>query len=199
MKNIFFSLILIAFLMLGCNSNKLADNPVSNQSNDIGNLSKGSSELHKELALARASTAKYHDIENAIEDGYVDINVVVQNMGYHLLNVSNWDAFDPGKPALLVYSKNSVNGKMRLVAVEYAVPSKDKHPKGSLVMMTCGNMMEILISGNAMPGFGIITPMGCLASITHVYMLMRPMLIIHKQQYTYCLSPQERGLFYFYS
>ena len=121
--------VIIVFVISGCNS-KPSDNPVSNQSNDMGNLTKPSSELHKELALARASTAKYHDIENAIEDGYVDINVVVQNMGYHLLNFSNWDAFDPGKPALLVYSKNSVNGKMRLVAVEYAVPNTGQAPEG---------------------------------------------------------------------
>jgi len=121
--------VIIVFVISGCNS-KPSDNPVSNQSNDMGNLTKPSSELHKELALARASTAKYHDLENAIEDGYVDINVVVQEMGYHLLNVSNWDAFDPGKPALLVYSKNSVNGKMRLVAVEYAVPNTGQAPEG---------------------------------------------------------------------
>ena len=125
----FFSLLFFAALMLGCNSMP-SDNPVSNQSNDMGNLSKPSSELQKELALARSSTAKYHDIEEAIKDGYVDINVVVQEMGYHLLKVENWDAFDPGKPALLVYSKNAVTGKMRLVAVEYAVPNTGQEPEG---------------------------------------------------------------------
>ena len=43
MKNIslfFFSLIIVAALMLGCNSENPADNPVSDQSNDIGNLNK---------------------------------------------------------------------------------------------------------------------------------------------------------------
>ena len=90
--------------MLGCNS-KPSDNAVFNQNDGIGNMSKGSSGLQKELALARPSTAKYHDIENAIQDGYVDITVVVQHMGYHLLKIDNWDAFYPGKPALLVYSK----------------------------------------------------------------------------------------------
>lgn len=133
MKNIslfLFSLIFFTVLMLGCNSEQMADNPVSNQSSGKENLSKPSSELEEELALARSSTVKYHDIEKAIEDGYVDINVVVQNMGYHLLKVENWDAFDPGKPALLVYSKNSVTGKMRLVAVEYAVPNTGQAPEG---------------------------------------------------------------------
>ena len=134
MKNIslfFFSLIIVAAITSGCNSEKAADSPTSVQSNDIGKLSKSNSaQLQKELALARSSTAKYHRIEKAIEDGYVDINVVVQHMGYHLLKVENWDAFDPGKPALLVYSKNPVNGKMRLVAVEYAVPNTGQAPEG---------------------------------------------------------------------
>ena len=133
MKNIslfLFSLIIVAALMLGCNSEHPADNPVSNQSNDIGKLNKPSSELQKELALARSATAKYHIMERAIDDGYVDVNVVVQNMGYHLLKVENWDSFDPGKPALLVYSKNPMNGKMRLVAVEYAVSSIGGPPEG---------------------------------------------------------------------
>ena len=133
MKNIslfLFSLIIVAALMLGCNSERPTDNPVSNQSNDIGKLNKPSSEVQKELALARSATAKYHDLETAKADGYFDAMAVVQNMGYHYINIENWNAFDPGKPALLVYSKNPVNGKMRLVAVEYAVPSIGVPPEG---------------------------------------------------------------------
>ena len=45
MKNIslfLFSLIIVAALMLGCNSEQLADNPISDQNNDIGKLSKPS-------------------------------------------------------------------------------------------------------------------------------------------------------------
>jgi len=125
-----FTLIIAAVLMGGCNTEESPDNPVSG--NDIKKLNKPSSELNKELALARSATAKFHDIETAENDenGYIDINVVVQNMGYHLLNANNWDAFDPGKPALLVYSKSPVTGKMRLVAVEYAVPSIGGPPEG---------------------------------------------------------------------
>lgn len=132
MKNILlvlFSFIIAAVVMTGCNSQELSDNPISNQSKDIGRIVKHNAELQQELALARSSTAQYHNIDKAIEDGYVDINVVVQNMGYHLLKGENIDGtFDPGKPPLLVYSKNPVNGKMRLVAVEYAVPYDDNNP-----------------------------------------------------------------------
>jgi len=133
MKNIYlflFSLLIIAVIIGGCKSEELADNPISDQSNDIGNLSKPSSEVQKELALARSATAKYHDLETAKADGYFDAMAVVQHMGYHYINTNNWDAFDPGKPALLVYSKNPVNGKMRLVAVEYAVPGNGHVPEG---------------------------------------------------------------------
>jgi hypothetical protein len=134
MKNIslfLFPIIIAGLVMVGCNSENLIESPVSDKSNDIGNLGKFSSETLKELAIARSSTAKYHDFNTAIEDGYVDINVVVQNMGYHYLKNENVDSnFDPGKPAILVYSKNPVNGNMRLVAVEYAVPNTEPEPEG---------------------------------------------------------------------
>ena len=55
-------------------------------------------------------------------DGYVDIDVVIPNMGRHFLKVSLLDAkFEAERPELLVYSPHE-NGRMELVAVEYAVP-----------------------------------------------------------------------------
>lgn len=75
-----------------------------------------------ELQQARAATARYRDIKNAMKDGYVDIDVVRQNMGYHFLKMDNLDAtFDFKKPEILVYNKME-DGSMQLVAVEYAVP-----------------------------------------------------------------------------
>ena len=75
-----------------------------------------------ELQQARAATARYRDIKNAVKDGYVDIDVVRQNMGYHFLKMDNLDAtFDFRKPEILVYNKME-DGSMQLVAVEYAVP-----------------------------------------------------------------------------
>ncbi|MEJ2615246.1 MAG: hypothetical protein P8Z35_09815 [Ignavibacteriaceae bacterium] len=134
MKNIslfLFTLIIAAVIMVGCNTEESPDNPVSGQSNDIVKLNKPTSELQKELALARSATAKYHRLEVAMDDGYDTPGPVVQNMGYHYINPDNiGDTFDPGKPAILVYSKNPVNGKMRLVAVEYAVPDNNPIPQG---------------------------------------------------------------------
>jgi hypothetical protein len=75
-----------------------------------------------ELQRARRATARYHDIRNAVADGYVDINVVIPNMGRHFLKDSLLDAkFEAERPELLVYSPHE-NGRMELVAVEYAVP-----------------------------------------------------------------------------
>jgi hypothetical protein len=75
-----------------------------------------------ELQRARRATARYHDIRNAVADGYVDIDVVIPNMGRHFLKVSLLDAkFEAERPELLVYSPHE-HGRMELVAVEYAVP-----------------------------------------------------------------------------
>ena len=78
----------------------------------------------QELMRARKATAKYTDISAAIADGYVDINVFIPNMGFHYLKMSELDAvFDPERPELLVYAQDLCEGQMRLVAVEYAVPT----------------------------------------------------------------------------
>lgn len=75
-----------------------------------------------ELQQARAATAKYRHIEKAIAEGYEDINIVRQGMGYHFMKAELMDAtFEVRKPELLVYEKLQ-DGSFRLVAVEYAVP-----------------------------------------------------------------------------
>ena len=75
-----------------------------------------------ELSKARMATARYQNIENALKDGYADINVVLPNMGRHFLNASLLDAtFDAERPELLVYTEQA-GGHRSLVAVEYAVP-----------------------------------------------------------------------------
>ena len=75
-----------------------------------------------ELRAARTATEKYRSIDKAIADGYTDINVVVQNMGFHLMKASLVDTtFNPGQPEILVYNKQH-DGSVQLVAVEYAVP-----------------------------------------------------------------------------
>ncbi len=80
-------------------------------------------ETYAQLAAARAATARYHNIENALADGYVDIDVFMPGMGYHFLHEGRLldGQFKADEPELLVYTIEK-NGKYRLVAVEYAVP-----------------------------------------------------------------------------
>lgn len=75
-----------------------------------------------ELQQVRAATAKYRNIENAKKDGYVDIEVDVENMGHHFMKPSLVDGtFDLKQPEILVYNKNH-EGQQELVAAEYAIP-----------------------------------------------------------------------------
>jgi hypothetical protein len=84
----------------------------------------------RELQQARATTAKYKNIENAIADGYQDIHVDVDNMGHHFMKVSLVDGiFDISHPEILVYNKDQ-RGVQQLVAVEYAVPLQEPQPEG---------------------------------------------------------------------
>ncbi len=83
-----------------------------------------------ELQQARAATAKYKNIENAIADGYQDIHVDMENMGHHFMKVSLVDGqFEISHPEILVYNKDH-RGIQQLVAVEYAVPLQYAQPEG---------------------------------------------------------------------
>ena len=79
------------------------------------------------LARTRAATARYHDVERAVADGYARTGECVAHptpgvggMGVHYVNVPLVldPAFDPERPEVLVYEPQK-NGRMRLVAVEW--------------------------------------------------------------------------------
>ena len=97
----------------------------SNQSGNIGGIGnyKGlDPQTEWELQQAKIATARYNNFDQAIADNYVDINVIVPEMGYHYLKLENLNTtFEYDKPEILVYNKEE-NGRMKLVAVEYAVP-----------------------------------------------------------------------------
>ena len=78
--------------------------------------------VDRELDDVRAATAAYAALDAALDAGYTDIDVVMQNMGHHYLNADLLDAtFEVDRPEILVYAPDA-GGTMRLVAVEYAVP-----------------------------------------------------------------------------
>ena len=128
-KIVLFSIVFLAIIIAGCESPSSSEAPV----NDEFALNKGivssktesgssNATLNQELALARASTAKYHNINKALADGYVDINLYIPNMGWHFLNEDLLDdTFEIDKPEILVYA-DKPGGGYRLVALEYAVP-----------------------------------------------------------------------------
>lgn len=132
MKNKLFSLLVTAILMMfvaGCELPNSADVPVHEDillekgiiSNSVESNATNAL-LNKELALARASTARYHNINNALADGYIDIGVYIPQMGWHFLNPALVDEnFDIDKPELLVYA-NKPDGGYKLVAIEYGTP-----------------------------------------------------------------------------
>jgi len=83
-----------------------------------------------ELEEARKATEKYRDINNAIADGYENIDVDVENMGHHYMKKAIVNGtFDFRKPEILVYHENE-DGDMELGAVEYAVPITEPQPEG---------------------------------------------------------------------
>jgi hypothetical protein len=76
-----------------------------------------------QLEEVRRATARFADVAQAEKEGYVDINLPIPQMGRHFLKPGLLDAtFDPSQPELLVYADDPCGGKVRLVAVEYAVP-----------------------------------------------------------------------------
>lgn len=82
-------------------------------------------ETNKDLAEARRATARYHDVANALEDGYVaDPHCAVREpdrgaaMGVHYVNQALTRLPpDAARPPILVYEPTADG--LRLVAVEY--------------------------------------------------------------------------------
>lgn len=123
---------MIGFLMTGCQKESLTTKQeeiqnkrgqsIQMEPNGFGNYTGLAPETVWELQQAKIATARYNNFDNAIADEYVDINVIVPEMGYHYLKLANLNAtFDYAKPEILVYNKEE-NGRMKLVALEYAVP-----------------------------------------------------------------------------
>ena len=123
------TILFIALVFTGCKKDVSVTTPAeeiqtaaSSNSKGFGNYTGLLPETVSELQKAKIATARYNDFDNAINDGFVDINVIVPEMGYHYLKADHLNAtFEYDKPEILVYNKEE-NGRMKLVAVEYAVP-----------------------------------------------------------------------------
>jgi hypothetical protein len=77
----------------------------------------------QELAQARRATARYHDVEQAEADGYVNFNLYESGEGFHYVKLSLIDeTFDPAQPEMLLYSPAPGGNRLELAGVEYLVP-----------------------------------------------------------------------------
>lgn len=82
-----------------------------------------SAATEQELARARSATARYHDVAQAVADGYTDINFYLSGEGFHYVKFSLIDAiFDPEQPEVLLYARVSGESRLELVGLEYLVP-----------------------------------------------------------------------------
>ena len=100
-------LLFVIVFFAGCNQQE--NSPVEG----VGNSGNDDSFLAKryylppvtmaELQQAKIATARYNNLENAIADGYADINVIVPHMGHHYMNAGYLNAgFEIDKPEILV-------------------------------------------------------------------------------------------------
>lgn len=72
----------------------------------------------RDIATARAATAKYHRLDVAIADGYVDTGLpCFDGQGYHYIRPDLLNTYDITAPTVLVYSPDG-----KLVAIEWVTP-----------------------------------------------------------------------------
>ena len=84
------------------------------------------SEISRDLAAARAASARYHRVELAVADGFVDTGHCVAlpdggaGMGIHFVNPTRMgdNHLDVTQPEVLLYEKDA-SGRFRLTGVEY--------------------------------------------------------------------------------
>ncbi len=80
------------------------------------------------VSRARAGTARYHELDSAITDGFRRIGGDFPGMGEHWVHAGRLMAsvVDPARPAILSYA--AIGGRPALVGVAYAVPLRAGEP-----------------------------------------------------------------------
>lgn len=117
-----------AFFFTACKQQEVNTprSEASSADNDQANFNLRSANINGrtllQLEQTRIATEKYKNIDSAFADGYIDINVVMPNMGYHFQKPGLVDSvFDFRHPEFLVYNKKA-DSTFQLVAVEYGIP-----------------------------------------------------------------------------
>lgn len=80
------------------------------------------STVNQQLAAARAATARYHDVNEALAAGFIDMGVNPgEGNAHEFVNFSRVDcALDATQPEALRYTDSGQG--LRLVALEYSIP-----------------------------------------------------------------------------
>jgi hypothetical protein len=118
--------VLMAFFMFaGCQKDEVDEAELFSSEME---LKKGDAEQNKLLAQLRQATAKYHNYDRAIADGFFlppgghcVSHPELGAMGFHYINPNAGLEVNPANPQVLIYEPTK-NGKMRLVGVEFIVP-----------------------------------------------------------------------------
>jgi hypothetical protein len=108
-----------------------------------------------DAAAVRAVTDKYHDVNAALADGYVEFYVCTEQpgvgtMGQHYVKLPlvGDPAVDPLQPEVLVYAPKR-NGGLKLVAVEYVtIAAAWQEAFGSTTPTVLGQDMLFRAAGN---------------------------------------------------
>lgn len=71
------------------------------------------------VANARAATAQFHDVHQAVQVGYVSTDLCVAGMGHHYVNAGLFaPEVHPAQPKALLYA-DKPDGELQLIGVEY--------------------------------------------------------------------------------
>ena len=84
----------------------------------------GNAALTKDIAAARAATAKYAtNLDAAKADGYQILTKEIPDMGFHFVNPNISGGFDVTKPPILVYQHTGPGDQWQLGALEWVFTS----------------------------------------------------------------------------
>ena len=122
-----------------------------------------------DAAEAQSATARYHDLQNALDDGYSELPAVQDTstvkatngcassklgaggMGIHFLKGPLDDVVDAQHPEVLVYEPQA-NGRMKLVALEYVSTRLRRRCSGRSSARPTSHPMSVATRARTSPG-----------------------------------------------
>jgi hypothetical protein len=123
----------VFMILVGCDSEPLASPSETEPQFAVG----ATAALNQDLARVRAATARFHDVNTAIAEGYAPVSECVAipgvgGMGFHYANMALiMDAgYSADAPEALLYEPRP-DGSLKLVAVEYVIVQDFWHGAGN--------------------------------------------------------------------